>query len=532
MRTSTFSNRNKRGSSTALALSFVLGFSVLGLGVLSVTSGQQVNAAKATDKFQADALAESANQVYFDQIRRMMISDLSYPFRLNKQDVVMPIDGRDTVIGNQAAKLIAHREVQTDMKVGGKDIRRHTHTFTLEGTGQTARGTESVIRATFTGTFDREIVARQTVIQKAAPPESFYFPAGAIVSNDRIQITTNQGLRTYSPNGQDAHVIANDGIKWDPKSGLKKDFDNPNVLDIQGNYLVPQGGVWQRTQEAGWLGNPNGKKNYRSPAIAKSGNFAGVAADTVVAMPGAIDFANEATVAKWATNWKARATGPDANQFTKSVDSATHPQRAGDQWRIIQSPAYIDGDLLVRQGQQIRLMPNSTNPKDNVVYVRGNVQNVGQLLNLGVTLVFEGKYSDGPGAEYKIDTQGSPFQTREMVLMRSNFISLNKSANAITWTTSSSTTSGLIYAANGGIKVESSNAEITGMLLAGGKGQTGGINIEPGGGASFVVKYDPYAATGGNLNLDELTKINTEMVPGNVTRPFTPTKMFNWVHRK
>jgi hypothetical protein len=47
-----------------------------------------------------------------------------------------------------------------------------------------------------------------------------------------------------------------------------------------------------------------------------------------------------------------------------------------------------------------------------------------------------------------------------------------------------------------------------------------------------VVKYDPYAATGGNLNLDELTKINTEMVPGNVTRPFTPTKMFNWVHRK
>lgn len=523
--------RKRRGSSTALALSFVLGFSVLGLGVLSVTAGQQTNAAKATDKFQSDALAESANQIYFDQIRRMMISDLSYPFRLNKQQVVMPINGKDSVVGDQSATLVSHREVQTDMKVGGRDVRRYTHTFTVEGTGITNRGTESVIRATFTGTYDREIVARQTIVQTAPPPESFHFPAGAIVSNDRVQITTNQGLRTFSPNGRDAHVIANEGIKWDPASGQKNGFENPNILDIQGNYLVPQGGVWQRTQEAGWLGNPNGRKNYRSPAIPRSGNFAGVAADTVVAMPGAIDFANEPTVAKWAANWKARATAIDGNKFG-SVDSSTHPQRQGDQWRIIQSPAYVDGDLLVRQGQQIRLMPNSTNPKDNVVYVRGNVQNLGQLLNLGVTLVFEGKYTDGAGAEYKIDTQGSPFQTREMVLMRSNFISLNKSANAITWTTSSSTTSGLIYAANGGVKVESSNAEITGMILAGGKGQTGGINIAPGGGASFVVKYDPYAATGGNLNLDALTKINTEMVPGNVTRPFTPTKMFNWVHRK
>jgi hypothetical protein len=83
-----------------------------------------------------------------------------------------------------------------------------------------------------------------------------------------------------------------------------------------------------------------------------------------------------------------------------------------------------------------------------------------------------------------------------MVLMRSNFISLSKNANAITWTTGSSTTSGLIYAANGGIKVESSNAEITGMLLAGGKGQTGGINIVPGVGGIVCGEVRPVCRNG------------------------------------
>jgi hypothetical protein len=90
----------------------------------------------------------------------------------------------------------------------------------------------------------------------------------------------------------------------------------------------------------------------------------------------------------------------------------------------------------------------------------------------------------------------------------------------------------LIYALKGGIKVKSSNAEFTGMLLSGGTGTTGGIDITPGGGASFVVKFDPNAATGGNLSIDASSVIDMNYVPAGVASNYNSTKLSGWVRLK
>jgi len=70
------------------------------------------------------------------------------------------------------------------------------------------------------------------------------------------------------------------------------------------------------------------------------------------------------------------------------------------------------------------------------------------------------------------------------------------------------------------------------MLLAGGSGAAGDINIEPAGGNSFVVRYDPYCANDGDIVVDAESVIDSSFVPGNIYRNYLPTKMFNWVFIK
>ena len=518
----------KRGSTTLLSLLFVMGFTVLGLGIVGLTAGQHANVGKSNGKQQANALAESALEVFYDQIRNQMVNETSYPFSLAQTSVSMPINGVTTTIGTYSARLINAREVQTDVTQGNDKLRRYSYTFKVEGTGTTASGMVSKIQATFVGDFYRNIVKKEVARVVTAPPGQIYFPVGALVSNTTVDITTDNGLRTYSPSGNDAHVIANEGMSWNTATGTKSSNSNPNVIDIQGQFLVPPLGPLQSTNGVNGLGNSNGITNFRNPGLAATTTFAGSPPNTVLSMSGPVNFANESTVDGWATKWRTRATATDSLTWEGTVNNDNIPKREGDQWQIISAPCTITGDLVVQQGKQIRLMPKSTNPVDNVVYVKGNVINKGQLLNLGCTLVFEGKYTDTKDAQYKVDPQGSPFTTRELVLMRSAFISLNQSKDAITWSSDASCSPGLVYSTKGGIRITGSNAELSGLLLAGGTGANGGIDIRPGGGASFTVRYEPYAATGGALTLDSASKIDYEYVPGNVCKAFSPGKPFNW----
>lgn len=516
--------------SLAPVMIFAFGFTIMGLGVVSLSVTQNKTAKKTTDKWQSNTLAETGVQMLYDKIRMQMLSDQTYPFFLAQQTINVN-DGQSTdTIGTTSAKVVGQRQVETDESWSGTKVRKYTYYFTLEGTGKADGGVESVVRSRHVGVIYRYLKS-VSAYSSSTKPDTFSFPMGALVSNTSIAINTSQGFRTYSPSGSDAHVIANKGISWTPPSN-KKNYSNPNILDIQGYWLVPTGGPYSQTVGDDGLGNPNGTKNYRSPSAPSSGSFPGAEANSVIKLDSAVSFANDGKVDKWAKDWLAQSKASGSTLYPSGVDSATVTPRPGDGKKGIQAPANITGDLNVAQGQKLELWPASTDPRKNVVYVSGNIKNLGQIVNHGVTLVFEQSYTDSSSSTYQIEPDPATFSDPAMAVMRSSLLSLKKGNDAFTFSTNSSSTTGLIYALKGGVKVKGSNAEFTGMVLSGGVGSLGGIDITPGGDASFVVKFDPNAATGGNLSVDSSSVIDVNYEPAGVASNYSTTKLTGWVRLK
>lgn len=513
----------KRGGTIVPVLVFVLGFSAVGVSIMSMSDTQTKEVKGAGDKWQADGLASSAANILYEQIRQQMIQDQSYPFVLAEQTqkVTRP-DATEDAIGKCSAQVVADRLVETDQ--GGYRIQ--TYYFTIEGRGKSDAGKESTVRVDFKGVMWRYLVPRDTYGNNGAP-DSIWFPTGAIVANGSVNMTTNQGIRTISTNG-DAHVVGNKGIKWDPFSGSKNSFVNPNVIDIQGYYLVPDGGPYTSTLSTNGLANPNGNKNYRSPAAPAQGDFPGAAANSVIKLNGEASFPDSGTVDGWAADYLNSASVASGAKFATGLTSDAITPRVSDGQIGVQSPALITGDLEVKSGATVHLWPASTNPKKNIIYVKGNVKNLGNIINHGCTLIFEQSYEDAPAAKYTIQEDTLTFKTKEEAVMKSALLSLKSSKDAFKFHTNNSASVGLVYAMKGGIQVDGSNADFTGMLLAGGNGANGDIDIAPGGGNSFTVHYEAYAATGGNVVMDAESLINTDYVAGNVADPFKPTKLYNW----
>lgn len=520
-------NHRIKGSSTPVVLMFIGGFAMIGYSVMDMNNVNERTSLKASQKVQATNLAESGVQQLFDSIRLQMQANNSYPMTLTTTNYSAPTSSGTIVLGSYSARLL---NVDTQMRdVNGR--RETTYIYDVEGFG-TVRGITSTIRAQFSGTVVHNLEEIRTNTGGVTNADKIYFPAAAIASAETVDIETNQGLRTYSPDGKSGHVLANRGISWVPQGGGSKNgFNNPNVIDVQGMMLVNKS-VKSQTEAPGGLGNSNGKKNYRTPVITSGGALPASPADSVYGMDADVGFADEATVNNWKAKWISTTTKTGAIRFNSSIKSNNVAQRPGDQWRVISTPAYIDGDLEVLNGQQIRLMPSSSNNVENVVYVRGKVKNMGQLLNLGVTLVIEDGYEDGPTSEYKLDTQGTPYNTRKKVLEASSLVCLKKSSEAIKIKTNSSALTGVMYAANGGIAVEGSNAEFSGMLVAGGRGGNGGVKIRPGGGASFVVRYEPDAAGAGEFDASLYQNINLSYRSTSVAQGFQPTNLSKWVQVK
>ncbi|MEI7576623.1 MAG: hypothetical protein WCK51_07005 [Armatimonadota bacterium] len=513
----------QRGMSVVPVMIFALGFGAVGVSIMSMSNTQANEVKGAGDKWQTDGLASSGANILYEQIRQQMIQDQSYPFVLAEtpQKVKRPDNTEDT-IGTCSARIVADRLVEKDE--GGYRIQ--TYYFTIEGRGVSSLGKESITRVEFKGVMWRHLVPRDTYGNNGAP-DSIWFPTGAIVANGAVNMTTNQGIRTLSSNG-DAHVVGNKGITWNPFSGSKNSFANPNIIDIQGYYLVPDGGPYTSTLSNSGLANPSGVKNYRSPAAPAQGDFPGAAANSVIKLNGEASFPDAGTVDGWAADYLNSASVSTAAKFPTGLNSSAITPRVSDGQIGVQSPALITGDLNVANGATVHLWPASTNPKKNIIYVKGNVKNLGNIINHGCTLIFEQTYEDASSATYRIEQDALTFKTKEEAVMKSALLSLKSSKDAFKFHTNGSATTGLIYAMKGGIQIDGSNADFTGMLLAGGSGTNGNIDVKPGGGNSFTVHYEAYAATGGNVVTDAESVINTEYVAGNVAQPFTPTKMYNW----
>jgi hypothetical protein len=519
-------HRNQRGFTTAATLSFLFCFSMIGMGMGSMTTTQHVNARRTADRQQSSALAESGMNVLFESIRSDMNTDGSYSSAIPVTNVTLIRGGNTVKVGSYSARILDVQMTSTDYGGDWDKRRSFVYTFRIEGTGRTWDGFTTKLIANFTGTIERALVRTETggpsgdLLQQNV----YWFPMVAMVSIEKVNIATNGGVRTYAPDGLSGHIMANKGVSlWGAKSGTS----NPNVVDIQGQFLVPQGSAYDWTVSKDGLENPNGSKNYRSPSLAADGGFSGNPANTVLRMPGEVNFADEAEVNDWRGKWNTIVAKPTSTKYTSTLKTQDVAPRPGDGWKVITTPAVIDGDLEVASGEALRLLPSSSNPKNNVLVVRGNVKNLGALLNLGVTIVMEGKYTDGPSSEYKVSSDGSLFANDDLVAQRAGFISTAKEKEAFRFRTNSSARTGLIYAALGGIQVEGANVEFTGSLVAGGRGGDGGIDINPGGGNSFVVRYDSWAVNGGSLEITEPAEVEVTYNLGGITRGFQPTKLFN-----
>ena len=509
----------------ATVMIFLLGTTMVGLSMMSLTVQTDRHADRGQSKIQATLLAESGMYALYDRIREQMWANGSYPFRVDSTELRTDTRLGQRAMGTYSARVLSASDQLADVNLNGRNLRHTTWTFEIESIG-VSNGIESRIRGRFTATVDQGLRSITTVIHTGPAVGQIYYPAAAITSNGQVRMTTNQGIRTFSPDGRSGHVIGNGGLTWQPQSGSKANFQNPNILEIQGGMMTTQASL-ATTVSANGIGNSNGTVNYRTPGFNNVPGLPNTAANTVMPMGSPLRFANETETQAWIDNWRQTTSRPNATRFTQPNLNATQvPQRPGDQWRVIETPAVIDGNLTIPAGTQLRLMPSSSNPTENIVYVRGNVQNMGQLLNLGVTVVVEGRYNDGPSGQYTLDTQGSPYATRKALLQNSAFVSINRELDAIQFNSDASVTTGAVYAARGGIQVRG-NLEIRGLLAA-----FRDVDIAPRNGNSFVVHYEPDAAGAGDFDPERLRQINTELVPDGIVNAFSPAPITNWVQIK
>ena len=104
---------------------------------------------------------------------------------------------------------------------------------------------------------------------------------------------------------------------------------------------------------------------------------------------------------------------------------------------------------------------------------------------------------------YSLQTQYSPYTSLTALYPVVALVTLSPTPDALTMTTSSSGPAGLVYAALGGVRVLGNN-EVTGVIVSGGTGASGGVSLEPSGGNSFVVWYKPECITSRTDELKEL----------------------------
>jgi len=522
----------KSGIGTPTILAITGGMVLMGMGLSSLTVVSDSHMSRTGSKAQATDLAESGIHILYDSIQTKMRENNTYPTTLPETELAYTTrTATSRRAGWYAANVVS--ATVTDERVAsgdGNEAIRKTYTFVIEGIGRAHNGVESVVRAKYQAVVDE---ASDNYLVTVDGPQSegngipFSVCPGAIMSNAAIRMTTNQGIRTYSPSN-DAHIVANKGIEWNPASGSKSSFSNPNVIDIQGQYQVPGSAEYAHIYDftVGPSGLGNGSlKNYRSPYYAATSDNPELTANTVARRQYPRPYPSQTMFDGWQVEWTDHAQ--KGTNYASSLNSSSMPPDSVGN-KIIKAPTYITGDLLVTGGEEIKLMPTSDKPWENIVYVKGDVKNLGQLTNLGVTLVFEGKYSDHSSSEYRTDTVGSLYTSANDVTAHANFISLNPAADAISFKTNSSSKTGLIYAARGGIQVTGS-PEFTGKIVAAGDQD---IQIAPEGGESFVVHYDPHC--GGNRHVlgSAETSWKVTLPVGTVVKQYDAGRMTDWLQVK
>ncbi len=274
------------------------------------------------------------------------------------------------------------------------------------------------------------------------------------------------------------------------------------------------------TKGTSGLGNPNGRKNYRSAGAhtVPSPDYT-VKADEVTGMGQGKHYPDlDELIAMRETLLKSANAAAGSTTYT-SINSSSVPFHSSLGRKIINAPAVINGDVTVASGDHLHFRPSSSNADDNIIYVYGDIKNMGEIANLGVKIVVLGQYTDASSSTYNLSTQNSRYTKLEDVYKQAALVSFNQRKDAIKITSNSSARYGNVFAAAGGIDI-TGNLEINGVLTSGGAleyspnqiwdrnyksgskvAYGGGVKVAPVNGQSFVVNFVREAKTftvGGN----------------------------------
>lgn len=510
----------KAGSSLALTMMFFTVIGMVTIAAVGVTTTNDAMAQRAVEKTQATALAETGVEMLYDQICRDYAALKNPDTTKPKTTITSTFAGRDRTQGSYESKVVNVTTTKLSpapsQPTGSVE---YTHVYELEGTGTAFNGTTSITRAKFT---IKRVLSGE---DKGATSSIFVDFPGAINSNTTIDFVTNQGIRTQDPAGTDksAHIVANDGIIWSPATGTKEVYVNPNIIDIQGHILVanqPTTYPFDMTKGVSGLGNPNGMKNYRAASAhsTPSPDYS-VSQDEVTGMGQERHYPDLTELITMRDALLKSATGATGSTTYNNIDSSTvtfHPTLGR---KIIDAPAVVNGDINIAAGDLLQIRPTSANPDDNVIFVYGDIKNLGAIENLGVKLVFLGQYSDSTSSTYNLTTQNSPYTKLEDIYKQATLLSFSQRKEAIKISSNSSARYGSVFAAAGGVNI-TGNLEINGIITSGGApdyspnqiwdrnykqnsgiAYGGGVKIAPINGQSFVVNFVREAKTfsiGGN----------------------------------
>lgn len=500
-------NRSKQiGLSMPMTLMFFMVMGMVTVVSMSLSATTDSMVYRGVQKVQATELAESGINVLYDRICQRLISGNNLGSNFDGMSLSSTLGGDARKNGTYSAKVldVTYTDVEPAPGQPNGSVLR-TYTFIVEGTGTAANGTESVITASFQG----EVVAAKGAFTSFVKDWSTY-PA-AIQSNSTVSIVANSGFSTKDPNSsnKEAHIVANQGVKWMTASGIKEDITDPKVIDVEGFILVPNqptATYLGMTTSVSGLANPNGVQNYRTaaPWINKPTPYT-VVENGVTPLGQSLPFASQAQVDSWVNSWSTQInTNPNATLFGSNISSANVPVVNGES--ILTSPAKVSGNMSVTAGTTIHLVPRSTNPEENVVFISGSLINSGNIVNHGVTLVAQ-DYTDTVSASYKLSDTKTKFKDLEEVYSKAGLFAYGQpnpngssSDGQINLNSDVDGKYGLVYALSGYVKV-TGNMKMTGIIMSGaakppasetryGTGLAGGVTIAPKNGNGFTIQYE------------------------------------------
>lgn len=435
--------KRKLGFISGICLAILLFVCIVSLSLFSLGSVLSNNGNRASEKVQANQMAEAGVNALAQQIFAGFDSNPTsptWPTSISSTTLSSAIGGTTRNDGTYSAFV-----VNTPTPVGTSTI---VYTFIIEGDGTSPDGkVTSKIRSTVTES------------SASGSGSTFPFPTGGVVTNGAVNVNNGAVINSTTGVG-DPGIMANGliNIEWCTVAGPIEDASSNLAASIAATHMS--------------------------------------SSQSIVAMAAPLVLPSATQVTTWTAAWlasskEATSTAPGGNILTTA--NYNNGQYNNN---TITAPAYYSGDLDMSNGNTLTLNQNTTAKAPYVLYVHGNINlGGGTFNNNGVLIVCDGTITIGNGQTYNNNNE-----TASAVISLSSNLT-----QAIVLQGGSGPNGGLFYAPNGGV-TSSNNAPINGEIVSGAANGTvtcigsGGVHSQHGMAGNVVLGGSSTVYSSGSAN--------------------------------